>query len=252
MGPGGTGRAARRALVGGAAARRRDVATFEPKRYTGVHPFSEDETDERDRVRGDGCATSWTSTRPTPRSPRERTSSCLRTPCSRSRPPWRGVGLVVVTVVGSVPLALLLVPLVKLLRRGRRRRTSSWSGVYVNAWQEVLDAARDRGTLVPDAWSRRAQARRLGAGLDLSRRADAAVFAPQPSSAEDGREFWGACQELRRRLVTESGARHCWWTRVNPASLLAGWARRRTRDGSAARQVRHEDRGPRREQPAGA
>ena len=50
----------------------------------------------------------------------------------------------------------------KQLRRARRRRTSSWSGVYVNGWQEVLDAARDRGTPVPEGWSRAAQAAQLG------------------------------------------------------------------------------------------
>lgn len=162
------------------------------------------------------------------------------------------VGTVLAMVLGLALSPLLLVPVVKRLRRGRRRRTSSWSGIYVNGWQEVLDAARDRGTPVPDRWSRVAQARTLGAGLDLARRADAAVFAPQPGSAEEGREFWEACQELRGRLVAESGARHRWWSHVNPASLLAGWARRRTKDESASRQVRHEDRRARSEQPAGA
>ncbi len=60
--------------------------------------------------------------------------------------------------------AFLLVPLAKVVRRRRRRRTTSWSGVYVNGWQEVLDAARDRGTPVPEVWSRLAQASALGAG----------------------------------------------------------------------------------------
>ncbi|PKH41376.1 ABC-type iron transport system FetAB, permease component [Nocardioides alpinus] len=157
-----------------------------------------------------------------------------------------GAALMVVLVV------LLLVPVAKVLRRGRRRRTSSWSGTYVNGWQEVLDAARDRGTPVPDAWSRVAQARQLGAGIELARQADAAVFAPGPGDVEDSRRFWDACLDLRGELVAQVDARHRLWSRFNPASLLAGWARSRTRPTSGLRQVRDEDRRPRSQQPAGA
>lgn len=227
--------------------------TFEPERYTGVHPFSEDETEETGLGAG-GWVRKELDLEDTDIKIPKGADIELSPDAVLEEPsePWRAVGLGVVSLLGSLLLALLLVPVVKLLRRGRRRRTSSWSGIYVNGWQEVLDAARDRGTPVPDRWSRVAQARSLGAGLDLARRADAAVFAPQPGSAEEGREFWEACQELRGRLVAESGARHRWWSHVNPASLLAGWARRRTKDESASRQVRHEDRRPRSEQPAGA
>lgn len=155
-------------------------------------------------------------------------------------------------LVALAALALLVVPLVKWLRRGRRRRTSSWSGVYVNGWQEVLDAARDCGTPVPDAWSRVAQATRLGGGLDLARRCDAAVFAPQAGVVEEGRAFWDECQDLRRHLVAGTDARRRAWSHFNPASLVDGWARRRTNRPSAGRQVGHEDRRPRGQQPAGA
>lgn len=165
--------------------------------------------------------------------------------------PW----LVLLRVLGGtaalVALCLLLVPLVKVLRRGRRRRTASWSGIYVNAWQEVLDASRDLGAPIPDTWSRVAQARRLGVGLELARRADAVVFAPTPAAPEDAREFWEECLSLRRQLVRQTAARRRWWSWFNPASLLAGWARRRSSRGSVA-QVRDEDRGARRQQPAGA
>ena len=160
-------------------------------------------------------------------------------------------GLGVLTAFALVLLAL--VATAKMLRRVRRRRTSSWSGIYVNGWQEVLDAARDCGTTVPDGWSRVAQARMLGAGLELARRADAAVFAPGATEVGDGREFWGACQGLRRELLAQADARHRWWARFTPASLLAGWARSRNRKGwSASGDVRHEDRRPRRQQTAGA
>ncbi|MET0523226.1 MAG: transglutaminase domain-containing protein [Nocardioides sp.] len=164
------------------------------------------------------------------------------------RPAWELILGLVVVVMAFAILALLLVPLVKLLRRAQRRRTPSWSGLYVNGWQEVLDAARDRGTPVPEGWSRAAQSTQLGVAPDLARWADAAVFAPTAPPGEDGRDFWEACQELRRRLVAEADRRRRWWSHLNPASLMAGWARGRR----STQQVRHEDRGARRQQAAGA
>ena len=168
------------------------------------------------------------------------------------RPAWQlALGLLAVAI-GLGLGALLLVPLVKSGRRSLRRRTPSWSGLYVNGWQEVLDAARDRGTPVPETWSRTAQARALGAGLDLARRADATVFAPGPADdVRDGRTFWDECLALRRELLHDTDVRHRWWASFSPASLLAGWARRR-RGESAPVQVGHEDRRARREAPARA
>ncbi|MBC2934441.1 transglutaminase domain-containing protein [Nocardioides sp. zg-1228] len=165
-------------------------------------------------------------------------------------PGWQVAAAGAAVVLGAGLLGLLLVPLVKVLRRARRRRTPSWSALYVGGWQEVLDAARDRGTPVPEGWSRLAQARQLGVAPDLARRADAAVFAPVAPPAEDGREFWDACQVVRRRLVAEAGRRRRWWSHLNPASLLA--SRARARGSRSARQVRHEDRRARRQQPADA
>ena len=144
--------------------------------------------------------------------------------------PWQVVGLAVAGLLGLLLLAWLAVPGLKLLRRRRRRTAGGWSGIYVNGWQEVLDAARDRGTPVPDAWSRASQAASLGVGLDLARRADVAVFAPGPAVGEDGAAFWDACQDLRRALLAEVDVRRRLWAHLNPASLLAGWARSRTRE----------------------
>jgi hypothetical protein len=164
------------------------------------------------------------------------------------RPAWF-TGLVVVAAMTAAGLtSLLLVPVVKGLRRARRRRTSSWSGPYVNGWQEVLDVALDLGRPVPDAWSRLAQARGLGVGRDLAQQADAAVFAPVAPPAEEGREFWDASQRLRKELLGEAGVRRRVRACFNPSSLVAGWARGRR----SAQQVRHEDCGPRRQQAAGA
>jgi len=165
-----------------------------------------------------------------------------------TRPAWQLVLGAVVVAVALAVLLLLLVPLVKLLRRARRRRTSSWSGLYVNGWQEVLDAALDLGRPVPAGWSRLAQASSLGAGRELARQADVAVFAPTAPPVEEGRAFWDACQDLRAEVLGTAGARRRLWSHLNPSSLLAGWAR----GSRSARGVRHEDRGARRQQAAGA
>ncbi len=167
----------------------------------------------------------------------------------------RDIGAIVVrsaaAVLALLVLTLLLAPALKVLRRRRRRRTASLWVWYVNGWQEVLDTARDRGTPVPEEWSRVAQATVLGTGLELARRADAAVFAPGPGDVDLARDFWDACQALRRELLADADRRHRWWSSVNPASLLAGWARGR-RDRSAVPQVRHEDRRAGSQQPSGA
>ncbi len=227
--------------------------TLEPGRYTGAKAYAEEESD--DTVLGAG---GWVEQEldldegkikiPKGADIKLSPEAVFEEETNRSRT----AGAVVAGLLGLALLLWLAVPGVKVLRRGYRRRTSSWSGVYVNGWQEVLDAARDRGTPVPDAWSRVAQAAELGVGLDLARRADAAVFAPQAGEAEDGRAFWDACQEVRHELVSQADRRHRWWSHLNPASLLAGWARSRTREESAAGQMSHEDRRAGGQQPAGA
>jgi hypothetical protein len=222
--------------------------TLEPERFTGVHPYTEDS--EREQVEVGG----WV------RGELDLEEDQIKIPkgadielspdavIEEESDHWGTVGLVLAGLLGLGVLAWLLVPVAKHARRRRRRRFAGWSGVWVNGWQEILDTARDRGTPVPDEWSRVTQASRLGVGLDLARRADAAVFAPQPAPPEDGLTFWDACQAERRVLLQSDGVRRRAWTLLNPASLLAGWARRRS-DASASRELRHEDRGPRGQQP---
>ncbi len=226
--------------------------TLEPNRYTGARPFSEDASEDEELG-----ASGWVQDELDPEGEIKIPKGAdielpPDTVFEEQTDPWQVVGLAVAGLLGLLLLAWLAVPGLKLLRRRRRRTAGGWSGIYVNGWQEVLDAARDRGTPVPDAWSRASQAASLGAGLDLARRADVAVFAPGPAVGEDGAAFWTACQDLRRALLAEVDVRRRLWAQVNPASLLAGWARSRTREDSAARQVRDEDRRPRSQQPASA
>jgi hypothetical protein len=232
--------------------------TLDERRYTGAELVGDKEPDDRaddaaDFVAGVvGGSGTGRGGRPSGGQdpPGERPDD--EDPAARDPDPLPAVGLR--TLAGAVAAAalaaLLLVPLAKLVRRARRRRTSSWSGVYVNGWQEVLDASRDFGAPIPDTWSRVAQATVLGAGVDLARRADAAIFAPGTTS-DDPVDFWDECQRLRKELLTAASRRRRLWSSFNPSSLVAGWARRRTGKSSGA-QVRHEDRRPRSEQPTGA
>jgi hypothetical protein len=223
--------------------------TLEPERYTGIHPYSDEESED-DRL----GAVRWVEDE------LELDEDEIKIPrgadielspdavIEEESDPWQVVGLAALGLAGAAVLALLLVPGVKVLRRARRRRTSSWSGLYVNGWQELLDLALDLGRPVPDGWSRLAQARELGLGSGLAQQADAAVFAPLAPPAEEGRAFWDACQDLRGELLGEVGVGRRVWSSFNPSSLMAGWARGRR----SAEQVRHEDRGAGRQQPAGA
>jgi len=235
---------------------------LDPQRYTGVHRVREDEEDEEATGPAADAAAfvrqqleeAAKGRDPEIRIPQGSTVLLPEgTQIREELAPWQIALRVLGGLVALALLVLLLVPLATWVRRQARRRTSSWSGVYVNGWQEVLDAARDRGTPVPDMWSRVAQAERLGLGADLARAADAAVFAPVAPGLQDSQEFWDATQQLRRRLLAEAGARQRVWAVFNPVSLLAGMERRRsTRRSGAARPVRDEDRRAGSQQPAGA
>lgn len=225
--------------------------TLEPHRYTGVHQRADEAVDD-DAV----GAAAWVAgalehdeRRVKVKIPKGADIELPPgTPIEAPARPWRTAGLTALALAALALLALAAVPVAKIVRRRRRRTAGGWSGLYVNGWQEVLDAARDRGTPVPEGWRRAAQAAQLGVPPDLARWADAAVFAPATPPGDDGRDFWDACQQLRHRLLAEVGWRRRWWAHLNPASLIAGWARGRRSAG----QVRHEDRGAGRQQPAGA
>jgi hypothetical protein len=203
--------------------------TLDPRRYTGVQAHSEDEVDE---LLGAGT---WVERQfdlgedeiKIPKGADIELSPDVV--IEEQTEAWRVVGSAVAVLMAVVVVAWLAVPVAKAMRRRIRRTAGGWSGVYVNGWQEVLDAARDRGTPVVEWWSRSAQATDLGDGLALARVADAAVFAPKPSPPEDRRAYWDACMALRIAILRRTDLRHRLWALFNPASLLAGWARHRSR-----------------------
>lgn len=210
--------------------------TLDPSRYVGVHPVTEDV----DPVDPGGFVQEQLeeAAKGKDKEIRIPKGTAVELPegtaIDQPTSPWQIVLRALGAVLAVVLVGLLLVPVVKMMRRSRRRRTPSWSGLYVNGWQEVLDAARDRGTPVPDGWSRVAQAKQLGAGLELAREADAAVFAAHSGAPEEGQAFWAECRRLRAGLLGQADAWHRWWARFNPESLLAGWQRRRsTRAGES-------------------
>lgn len=221
--------------------------TLDPSRYTGVHPYTEDDSDEVVE------AGEWVTRE------LDVDDSEIKIPkgadidlppdavIEEQHGPWWVVGVAAAVLAGAVLLLWASVPVVKAVRR-RRRRGSDPTALHVDAWQEVLDTARDLGRPVPEGWSRVAQARALGVDVELARRADAVVFAPVAAAPGDGARFWEDCAALRRGLLDREGRRRRTWSHLNPASLLAGRARRRAPRGSAG-EVRHEDRGAGR-QPA--
>lgn len=161
--------------------------------------------------------------------------------------PWGIVAFVLLGILVLLALLWACVPLLKGVRRRRRRAAPAWSGQYVGGWQEVVDLARDRGTPVPEHLGRVPQARLLGRGEDLAREADDAVFAPTPASQAERDDFWLRSQDLRRELVSELSVWARLRTSFNPASLWSSWERRRDERRSGRKQVRDEDRRARHE-----
>ncbi len=116
-----------------------------------------------------------------------------------------------------VPLALGVVPLLKVLRRRRRRAASPTSLAYLGGWDELVDTAHDLGVAVPRS-TRSAQATALGVPRSLARDADVATFSPdEPDTAE---EFWALVDEGRAGLRSSARPVRRVLAPLDPRSLL--------------------------------
>jgi hypothetical protein len=144
------------------------------------------------------------------------------------RDPRRVVLTVFLGVLIAALALLLLVPPVKAVRRRARSSRSSWSRRYVGGWQEVVDAARDRGTPVPERLGRVPQALLMERGLELARTTESAIFAPDSPSEQEEAAFWEAVRKERRALVADASRQRRVWAWFNPASLMASWRRSRS------------------------
>ena len=144
------------------------------------------------------------------------------------------------------------VPIVKVVRRRRRRRTASWSGLVR---QRLAGGARHGpGPRHPGPRGMepgRPGIERSALGVDLARRADAAVFAPGPGDVDEARDFWDACQECAASSCSMPAVRRRWWAASTPPRCSPG-GRAVGATGSAAPQVRHEDRRTGSQQPTSA
>ncbi len=128
-----------------------------------------------------------------------------------------------------LPLALLVgvPPLLKWLRRRRRKRARSGALRYAGAWAELVDGARDLGHDVPAHLTRPAQARVLvsaGGGDDqewtaLAQEADRRVFAAVDPDVEQADRFWDSITVPRSQLRESAKPWRRWWSRFTLASL---------------------------------
>lgn len=116
-----------------------------------------------------------------------------------------------------VPLAVGVVPLLKALRRRRRRAATPTSLAYLGGWDELVDTAHDLGLPVPRS-TRPAQAVALGVRPGLARDADVATFSPdEPDTAE---QFWALVDEERSGLRSSAHPVRRVLAPLDPRSLL--------------------------------
>jgi len=103
--------------------------------------------------------------------------------------------LVLAALVGAVVGA-------KALRRRRRRTHVVVSRRFVGAWRELVDHARDLGTAVPSAGTRREQALLVAtvAAPGLARQADQHVFGPTVPADADAAAYWEIVGAERRAM----------------------------------------------------
>ena len=100
------------------------------------------------------------------------------------------------------------VPLAKVVRRSRRRRTASWSGSTSTAGRRCSTPRATAGRPCPRAWSRVAQARALGAGArprPPGRRSS--LRARTAATSADGARVLGRLPRLRSELLARTPAR---------------------------------------------
>ncbi len=116
-----------------------------------------------------------------------------------------------------VPLALGVVPLLKVRRRRRRRAATPASLAYLGGWDELVDTAHDLGVTVPRG-TRPAQAVALGVPAGLARDADVATFSPgEPDTAAS---FWALVDRERSGLRASAPRVRRVLAPLDPRSLL--------------------------------
>lgn len=138
-------------------------------------------------------------------------------------PAW----LIALGIYGGLPLlgiACILGAIVaaKVWRRSRRRTRGDPSTRLARGWREVVDHARDLGTVMPLRSTRREQARTV-AGADLvplARLADAHVFGGGEITEEHAGSFWSEVVAARKHMSASVGRRRRFLAAINPVTFL--------------------------------
>ena len=127
---------------------------------------------------------------------------------------------------GGPPLLAVLawcltVAAIKARRRHVRRTRGPVPARIGRGWREIVDLARDLGSVVPPDLTRREQAAALArhdvAGLAVT--ADAGVFGPGDPPPEVAAEYWRTVDSARRRMSRQVGRLRRFRAAVSPASL---------------------------------
>lgn len=126
----------------------------------------------------------------------------------------------------AVPTALLALPFVlvvlyKAKRRKRRRTRGVPATRLAGAWREMVDQARDLGSLTYAQRTRREQARDLGFDVlsPMANLADAYVFGPGEPTDEDAAGYWREVDAARVGLAAGASRFKRLKAAVSPASL---------------------------------
>lgn len=169
---------------------------------------------------------------------------------------WTSV--VVMTLAIGVPILLLVLPpllivAAKARRRRRRRRARDPMVRVTGAWDEVLDAVRDRATTPAPGATRSETARLIEATFPpvsargVATRADAAVFGPGDPDAALADATWEQTDEFLAALAQHGTRRQRLRGQLSRTSLRAAKARRRE-----ARSARRSQRRAQRRESAGS
>ncbi len=128
------------------------------------------------------------------------------------------------TLLRTLPWLLLLLifaaPVLKAVRRWRRRRRGRPSDRMAGAWLELVDHARDLGIPVKVHASRPAQARVLARAGPLSREGDEGVFAADEPEEATVVAYWEQVMGERRALGQGQSRLRRVWAPFNPITLV--------------------------------
>jgi len=157
--------------------------------------------------------------------------------------------LVVTTVVVAVPVLLLVLPpllvvVVKARRRRRRRRARLPMVRVTGAWDEVVDAVRDRAAAPATGATRSETSRAIEAAFPgvsargVALQADAAVFGPGEPDDGVAERAWRETDVFLAALARHGTLRQRWRGRLSVRSLRAARERRRAARLARAAQRR--------------